>query len=186
MPPDEITSLLQRWSSGDKAALDELTPLVYAELRRLAHRQMRREGPDHTLESAELVHEAYLRLVDQTRAQWQDRSQFYAVSSQIIRRILVDYARARQRAKRGGGATMLALDEAFGSAGQRSLDMVALDDALNGLAQLDPRQCRLVEMRFFGGLSIEEAASALGISKATANRDWVTARAWLLREMRRG
>jgi RNA polymerase sigma factor (TIGR02999 family) len=187
MIPDkvEITGLLRRWSGGDKAALDELAPLVYTELRRLAHRQLRREYANPTFESTELVHEAYLRMVDQSRAQWQDRRHFYAVSSQIIRRILVDNARSRLRGKRGGGLPRLALDESIDMAQERSLELVALDDALNGLAQLDPRQARIVELRFFAGLSIDETAEALEISKATVNRDWVTARAWLLRELSR-
>ena len=181
----EITGLLRKWSGGDKQALDELTPLVYAELRRLAQRQLRREREDHSFESTELVHEAYLRMVDQKKAEFHDRTHFYAVSAQIIRRILVDKARKRLSEKRGGGVARLVLDESIDMAQERNLELAALDDALTALAALDPRQSRLVELRFFGGLSIDETAEVLGVSAATANRDWVAARAWLLRELRR-
>jgi RNA polymerase sigma factor (TIGR02999 family) len=181
----EITGLLRKWSGGDKQALDELTPLVYAELRRLAQRQLRRERADHSFQSTELVNEAYLRMVDQKKAQFHDRTHFYAVSSQIIRRILVDQARKRLSEKRGGGAARLVLDESIDVAQERNLELAALDDALTALAALDSRQSRLVELRFFGGLSIDEAAEVLGVSAATANRDWVAARAWLLRELSR-
>jgi len=185
VPPGDVTALLQRWSHGDRAAVDQLTPLVYTELRRLARNYLRRERPDHTLRSSDLVHEAYLRLVDQRDARWQDRAHFFAVSAQIMRRILVDHARARRREKRGSGAPVLALNEAIDLPESRGLELIALDDALDDLAKLDRQQSRVVELRFFTGLSIEETAEVLGISKATANRDWVTARAWLIRELSR-
>jgi RNA polymerase sigma factor (TIGR02999 family) len=185
MPPTDVTALLRKWTSGDKSAIDQITPLIYAELRRLAHRHLRRERRDHTLQSTALVHEAWLRLVDQKQAKWQDRAHFFAVSGQMMRRILVDHARAQQRDKRGGGAPVLALDEAIDMPRQRSLELIALDDALHDLARLDARQSQVIELRFFAGLSIDEAAQALGVSKATANRDWITGRAWLLRELER-
>jgi RNA polymerase sigma factor (TIGR02999 family) len=181
----DVTGLLRRWSAGDGAAAEELAPLVYNELRRLAHQYLRHERPDHTLHSAELVHEAYLRLVDQKQAQWQDRAHFFATSGRIMRRILVDHARARLREKRGAGATVVVLNEAIDLPQQRRFEVIALDDALNGLAKLDPEQSRVVELRFFAGLSVEETAEALGLSRATVNRYWVTARAWLLRELSR-
>jgi len=185
MPEGDVTALLRRWSGGDGTAADELTPLVYAELRRLAHQYLRRERAGHSLRSTDLVHEAYLRLIDQKEARWQDRAHFFAVSSRIMRRILVDYARSRLREKRGGGATMLVLNEAIDLPERRSFELIALDDALESLAKLDPQQSRVVELRFFAGLSVEETAAALGISRATVNRDWVTARAWLIREIGR-
>jgi len=185
MPPVDVTGLLRKWSQGDEAAADELTPLVYVELRRLAHRYLGRERPDHSLQSTELVHEAYLRLVDQKEARWQDRAHFFAVSGQIMRRILVDHARARHRDKRGGGAPVLVLNEEIDIPEQRSFELIALDDALDTLAKLDPQQSRVVELRFFAGLSIDETAEALNVSRATVNRDWVTARAWLVRELTR-
>jgi RNA polymerase sigma factor (TIGR02999 family) len=185
MPPSDVTALLHKWTAGDKSAMDRLTPLIYAELRKLARRHLRRERRDHTLQSTALVHEAWLRLVDQKQTQWQDRAHFFAISSQMMRRILVDHARAQQREKRGAGATVLALDEAIDVPRERSLELIALDDALDDLARLDARQSQVIELRFFGGLSIDETAEALGISKATANRDWVTGRAWLLRELDR-
>jgi len=184
MPPD-VTALLHKWNAGDSAAAEQLAPLVYAELRRLAHRYLSHERPDHTLHSAELVHEAYLRLVDHKNARWQDRAHFFSVSGQIMRRILVDHARARLRDKRGAGAVTLVLNEAIDVPEQRSFEVIALDDALDGLAKLDPQQSKVVELRFFAGLSVEETAEALGVSRATVNRDWVTARAWLLRELSR-
>ena len=186
MASGDITGLLREWSAGDSTAINRLTPLVYAELRKLAHRQLRLERPGNIFESTALVHEAYLRLVGQKDAHWQDRAHFFAVSAQIIRRILVDQARALHRDKRGGGAVMLALNENIDAPEQRSLDLIALDDALQDLEKLDPQQSKVVELRFFTGLSIEETAEALKISSATVNRDWVTARAWLLREIRRG
>src|SRR5579862_7738499 len=181
----DVTVLLQKWSRGEARAAEDLAPLVYAELRRRAHRYLRRERVNHTLHSTDLVHEAYLRLVDQKRANWQDRAHFFAVSAQMMRRILVDHARAHHREKRGGGAPTLVLDEAIDLPQRRSLELIALDDALEGLAKLDSQQSRVVELRFFAGLSIEETAEVLGVSKATVNRDWVTARAWLSRELSR-
>jgi RNA polymerase sigma factor (TIGR02999 family) len=185
MASADVTALLRKWTSGDKSAIDQLTPLIYGELRRLAHRHLRRERRGHTLQSTALVHEAWLRLVDQKQAQWQDRAHFFAVSGQMMRRILVDHARAQQREKRGAGAPLLMLDEAIDLPRQRSLELIALDDALHDLARLDARQSQVIELRFFAGLSIDETAEALGISKATANRDWITGRAWLLRELDR-
>jgi RNA polymerase sigma factor (TIGR02999 family) len=185
MASADITALLQKWTSGDKSAIDQLTPLIYAELRKLAHRHLRSERGDHTLQSTALVHEAWLRLVDQKQAKWQDRAHFFAVSGQMMRRILVDHARAQHREKRGGGAPVLALDEGIDIPRQRSLELIALDDALHDLARLDSRQSQVIELRFFAGLSIDETAEALGVSKATANRDWITGRAWLLRELDR-
>jgi RNA polymerase sigma factor (TIGR02999 family) len=182
---EDITGLLRKWSQGDGSAGEDLTRLVYAELRQMAKRYLRRERPDHSLKSAELVHEAYLRLVGQDRARWQDRTHFFAICAQIMRRILVDHARARLRAKRGGGATTLVLDEALDPSPGRRYDLVAVDDALDSLAEFDPQQSRIVELRFFAGLSIEETAEALHVSKSTVNRDWVAARAWLVRELGR-
>jgi RNA polymerase sigma factor (TIGR02999 family) len=179
----EVTRLLVNWSKGDQKALEELTPLVYAELRRLAGRFLRRERSDHTLQSTALVHEAFLRLIDQRSVQWQNRAHFFGVAAQLIRRILVDYARSRQTAKRGADAIKLSLDDALAVAEKRDLDLVALDDALNNLARLDEQQSRIVELRFFTGLSIEETAEVLGVSPATVKREWVTAKALLYREL---
>jgi RNA polymerase sigma factor (TIGR02999 family) len=183
MPDGDLTELLHRWSAGDKGALERLTPLVYNELKRVAHRQLRRERADHTLDTAALVHEAYLRLVDQTKATWHDRSHFFAVCGRMMRRILVDYARSQHREKRGGGRPELPLNEAIDVPMQKNHEWIVLDDALNDLAKLDEEQSRVVELRFFAGLSIAETAEALGISTATADRKWATARAWLLREI---
>lgn len=177
----DVTQLLMKWRKGDEQALATLTPIVYQELRRVARKQLRRERPDHTLQSTALVHEAYLRLVDQREAHWQNRAQFFAVAAQMVRRILVDYARGRNAAKRGAGALKLSLDEATGTPEDRDLDIIAVNDALHDLARLDPQQSRIVELRFFGGLTIEETAEALGISPATVKRDWMVARAWLYR-----
>jgi RNA polymerase sigma factor (TIGR02999 family) len=177
----EITHLLVNWSNGDQQALERLTPLVYAELRRLAARHLRRERSGHTLQSTALVHEAYLRLVDQRSVRWQNRAHFFGIAAQMIRRILVDYARGRHTAKRGADACKLSLDEAIGTPAQRDLNLVALDDALQNLAALDPQQSRIVELKFFGGLSIEEIAEVLAISPATVKRDWAVAKAWLYR-----
>jgi RNA polymerase sigma factor (TIGR02999 family) len=182
---EDITGLLRKWSHGDDAAGENLTRLVYSDLRRMAKAYLRRERPDHSLKSVELVHEAYLRLVGQDRARWQDRTHFFAICAQIMRHILVDHARARLRAKRGGGATTLVLDEALDPTPGRSYDLIAVDDALDSLAELDPQQSRIVELRFFAGLSIEETAEALHVSKSTVNREWVAARAWLVRELGR-
>jgi RNA polymerase sigma factor (TIGR02999 family) len=183
--PHDVTRLLADWSNGDQQALDKLTPLVYEELRRLARRYLRRERPGHTLQSTALVHEAYLKLVDQQNVRWQNRAHFFAIAAQLIRRILVDHARARRTLKRGAEVQKLSLDEAVAAAGSRELDLVALDDALEGLAKIDPRQSRLVELRFFAGLSIEETAEVLNMSPATVKRDWASAKAWLYREVQR-
>jgi RNA polymerase sigma factor (TIGR02999 family) len=185
MLPADVTAILHQWSDGKDVAAGQLASAVYDELRRLAHQRLRHERPNHTLHSAELVHEAYLRLVDIKQASWQDRAHFFAVCGQIMRHILVDHARARLREKRGAGATLVALNEAIDLPEQRSVDVIALDDALTGLAKLDAQQARMVELRFFAGLSVEETAEALGVSRATVHRDWVTARAWLLRELSR-
>lgn len=161
-------------------------PLVYEELRRLARSYLKRERPGHTLQGTALVHEAYLRLIDQKQIKWQNRAHFFAMASQMIRRILVDYARGQKSAKRGAGAPKLSLDEALGISGTTDLDLVALDEALNGLAKLDPAQSRIVDLRFFGGLSIEETSEVVGLSVATVNREWSVARAWLFRQVSRG
>jgi RNA polymerase sigma factor (TIGR02999 family) len=185
-PQQDVTRLLVDWSNGDQAALEELTPLVYGELRRLAGRYLRRERPDHTLQSTALVHEAYMRLIDQRSVRWQNRAHFFGVAAQLIRRILVDHARGRMAAKRGAAVCKLSLDEAIETPGARDLDLAALDDALNALARIDLQQSRIVELRFFTGLSIEETAEVLHISPATVKRDWTTAKAWLFREISRG
>ena len=181
----EISTLLRAWSGGDQGALDRLTPIVYDELRRLARRYMRRERPGHSLQTAALVNEAYLRLVDYQRMQWQGRAHFFAVSSQLMRRILVEHAR-RHNLKRGGGLQHVSLDEAAVVGGDRATDLVALDDAMNALSRLDPRKVKVVEMRFFGGLSVEETAEVLKVSPVTVMRDWSTAKAWLYRELAGG
>jgi RNA polymerase sigma factor (TIGR02999 family) len=182
----EITHLLVRWSHGEREALEELTPLVYDELRRLAKAYLRRERPDHTLESTALVHEAYMRLIDQNQVEWHNRNQFFAIAASLIRRILVDHARARIAAKRGGPALKLSLDEAVAASEQRDLDLVSLNDALKALNDLDEQQARVVELRYFAGLTIEETAEILGVSPATVKREWVVAKAFLRREMLRG
>ena len=184
----QITGLLKAWGAGDAAALERLTPLVYAELRRLARRYMRHEPPGNTLQTTALVHEAYLRLVDAAGVDWQDRAHFFAVSAQMMRRILVDAARARASAKRGGvrhmdHSTPVNLDNIPDLSAQRSAELIALDDALNVLAQMNPRHARVVELRFFGGLSVEETARALDISPQSVMRDWKLAKAWLMREL---
>lgn len=181
----DVTTLLLEWSKGNRDALDELTPLVYGELRQLAARQLRRERPGHTLQSTALVHEAYMKLIEQRRVQWQDREHFFAIASRLIRRILVSHARAHNAWKRGGGKTMLAIEESVAIAQPRNLDLLALDDALETLSQADEQQARIVELRFFGGVSIEGTAKVLGISVSTVNRDWNVARAWLYRELSR-
>jgi RNA polymerase sigma factor (TIGR02999 family) len=180
----DITALLHAWAGGDAGARDELMPLVYADLRRRAAAYMRRERRNHTLEPTALVHEAYLKLVDQRRAAWQNRGQFFGVASQMMRRILVDRARARRMAKRSGRWARVTLDEGAKAASPVSVDVLDLDAALTRLAAFDPRKCELAELRFFGGLSLEEAGEALGISLATAERDWQAARAWLFKELR--
>jgi RNA polymerase sigma factor (TIGR02999 family) len=180
-----VSELLLNWGQGDQGAREELIPLVYAELRRIARRYLWQERPDHTLQSGALVHEAYLRLVHNEPPQWQNRAHFFGVAAQLMRHILVDHARSRLAVKRGAGAPRLALDPQFGLPQKREVNLVALDDALSTLATLDPQQSRLIELRFFGGLSIEETAVVLGISPATVKREWVTSRAWLQREMKR-
>lgn len=182
-PPMEITQLLLAWGRGEQAALDQLTPLVYDELRRLAHRYMGRERPGHTLQTSALVNEVYLRLVDSSHVRWQNRAHFFAVSAQLMRRILVDFARSRHNLKRGGDARQVSLDEALLVSHESSTDLVALDDALKALASLDARQSQVVELRFFGGLSVEETAEVLHVSEGTVRRDWSLARAWLHREL---
>jgi RNA polymerase sigma-70 factor (ECF subfamily) len=179
---EEVSTLLRAWSGGDQRALERLTPIVYDELHRLAQRYMRRERPGHSLQTTALVNEAYTRLVDYKRMQWQDRAHFFAVSAQLMRRILVEHAR-RHNLKRGGGVQHVSLDEATIVGGDGDTDLVALDDAMNALAQLDPRKVQVVEMRFFGGLSVEETAAVLKISPVTVKRDWRSARTWLYREL---
>jgi len=181
--PPEVSQLLADWSNGDKAALDKLMPLVYDELRRLAHHYMNRERPGHTLQTTALVNEAYLRLVDQRHVRWQNRAHFFAIAAQMMRRILVDHARSHQYAKRGGHARQVSLDEAAVASQERAADLLALDEALTELAAIDPQQARTVELRFFGGLSIEETAEVLGLSPATIKREWGAAKAWLYREI---
>jgi RNA polymerase sigma-70 factor, ECF subfamily len=181
--PKEITRLLVAWGEGDQSALAELTALVYEELHRLAHHYMSGERDGHTLQTTALVNEAYVRLIDWKNVRWQNRAHFFAVSAQLMRRILVDFARSRDSNKRGAGARAVALDEAELVADDKGTDMVAIDDALNTLAKLDARQSRVVELRFFGGLSIEETAEVLQVSAATVRRDWSLARAWLRREL---
>jgi RNA polymerase sigma factor (TIGR02999 family) len=180
--PNQVTQLLVRWSRGEVAAREQLLPLVYDELRRVA-RHCLAGRRNHTLQSTALVHEAYLRLIDHTSVRWDDRVHFFAVAALLMRRILVDHARAKGAKKRGGDCVTLLLDEEIALPKKREMDIVALDDALNSLAKLDQRQCRLVELRFFGGLSIEETARELEVSPATVKREWATARLWLLREM---
>ena len=176
-----VTELLIDWNKGDKCALDRLVPLVYEELRRIARHHLSREEPSHTLQSTALVHEAYLRLVDQNRMQWQNRAHFFAVAGQLIRRILVDHARRRHASKRGGAVPSLVLDESVAAPSGNGVDLVALDDALNDLSALDVQQARVVELRFFAGLTIAESAEALGVSPTTVQREWTIARAWLYR-----
>ncbi len=183
--PGEITKLLDSWQRGDQAAREALIPLVYNELRRLARHRLWNQRPDHTLQSAALVNEAYLRLVQHKPPEWQNRAHFYGVAAQMMRNILVDYARNRLAAKRGGEAERLTLKTDLLPARQEEVDLVALDEALNKLASLDQRQSRVIELRFFGGLSIEETAAVMGLSPATVKREWVTARAWLQRELER-
>jgi RNA polymerase sigma factor (TIGR02999 family) len=181
--PHEVSRLLRAWSSGDEAALQRLIPLVYEELHRIARRYMGRERRGHTLQTSALVNEAYLRLVDWKNVEWQNRAQFFAVSAQMMRRILVDFARDRRYLKRGGGALQVSLAEAAGIASERGTDLVALDDALNSLAEVDKRKSEVVELRFFGGLSVEETAAVLKVSADTVMRDWRLAKVWLLREL---
>jgi RNA polymerase sigma-70 factor, ECF subfamily len=181
---DEMTQILEQIKGGDKRAADQLLPLVYDEFRALARHYLNQERPNHTLQPTALVNEAYMKLVDQTRVDWQGRSHFFAVAAQAMRRILVDHARAHQRDKRGGGRARVTLDESVALSPEKDQDVLALDEALEKLAQLDARQAKVVELRFFGGLSVEEVAEALGVSKRTVEGDWTFARAWLARELR--
>lgn len=183
----EITSLLREWSDGNRSAFDELIPLVYGELHRQAARYLRKERRDHSLQTTALIHEAYVRLVDQTDIQWQSRTHFFAVAAQVMRHILVDHARAKHREKRGGEAVRVPLEEAtmMIKVGEQDIDLIALDEALTRLAKVDEQQVRIVELRYFSGLTLEAAAEALKISRATAARDWNVAKAWLHRELTR-
>ena len=183
--PPEVSQLLVAWGNGDPAALEKLLPLVHDELRRIAARHMRRERPGHTLQTSALVNEAYMKLVNQRQANWQNRLQFFGVAAQAMRRILLDHARSAGREKRGGGARAVSLDEAALAAG-RSEELLALDEALTQLEQFDARKCRVVEMRFFGGLSNEEIAAALDVSERTVEREWRKAKAWLHRAIEIG
>ena len=180
-----VTELLAAWSAGDGSALEKLLPLTERELRQIAHRQMSREQPGHTLQTTALVNEAYLRLVDQTRTQWRNRAHFFAIAAQIVRRILVNHARDRAAGKRGGGAQKLYLDDVAALSDHRPNELLALDDALNTLARLDPRKSRIVELRYFGGLGVEEVAEVLGLHPDTVTREWARARAFLRRELMR-
>ncbi len=184
-PSQEITQLLQAWGTGDHQALEKLTPLVYRELHQLAHHYMAQEHAGHTLQTTALVNEVYVRLVDLNQVSWQNRAHFFALCAQMMRRILTDYARGRRYQKRGGGAPHVSLDEALVVSPAPSADLVALDDALNRLATFDQRKSQVVELRFFGGLSVEEAAEALKVSPETVMRDWRLAKVWLLRELSR-
>jgi RNA polymerase sigma-70 factor (ECF subfamily) len=181
--PGEVTQLLQAWGKGDPQALDRLTPVVYEELRRMARRYVRRESPDNSLQATALVHEAFLKLVDGSAAQWQDRAHFFAISARLMRRILVDAARTKDAAKRGGGAVRLEINESIDGTPMQSHQMVRLDDALEALAKFDERKAQVVELRFFGGLSVAETAEVLKISEQSVMRDWKLARVWLAREM---
>jgi RNA polymerase sigma factor (TIGR02999 family) len=185
MSRPDVTTLLHAWSEGDLSARDELMPLVYKALRRRAGAYLRRERPEHPLQPTALVHEVYLRLVDQSRAQWVSRGQFFGVASQMMRRILVDHARAHQMAKRSGQWTRLSLDEGVAACTGHDVDVLDLDRSLTRLAEVDPRKCQVAEMRFFAGLSLEETARILDISVATVERDWQAARAWLYQALRR-
>lgn len=184
-PSSPVTQLLVRWRGGDRDAFDALIPLVYDELRRIAQRYLQAERPEHTLQSTALVNEAYMRMVAQDLPQWQNRAHFFSVAAQIMRQILVDHARNRRASKRGGNVCKLALDDASEQPQQRDLDIIALDDALKTLAELDQQQSRVVELKFFAGLSIEDTSEVLGISPSTVKRDWNTARVWLYRELDR-
>jgi RNA polymerase sigma factor (TIGR02999 family) len=185
MPSHDVTQLLARWRDGDEAALQQLVPIVHEELRRLARRQMARERPGHTLEPTALVNEAYLRLVNLKQMQWQDRAHFFAMGARLMRRILVDFARSRGYQKRGGGAKQVSFTEALGVAEDTATDVVALNDALEALTEVDERKSRVVELRFFGGLSVEETAEVLNVSRETVKRDWQFAKLWLRRQLRK-
>lgn len=179
----EVTQLLHSWSGGDRAALESLMEVVYTELRRLAHSYLRRERPGHTLQSTALVHEAYLRLIDQKNVTWQNRAHFFGIAAHMMRRILVDHARSRQASKRGAGISLITLDEAVAGSDPRDLNLVVLDMALDTLAGIDSQQSRIVELRYFAGLSIDDIAEVMKISPATVKREWAIAKAWLYREM---
>lgn len=181
--PENITQLLNQWSDGDERALDRLTPLVYEELRQLAARYLRRERPGHTMQTTALINEAYLRLIDAKEVRWQGRAHFFAIAANLMRRILVDHARQRNAAKRGGSPLHVTLDRIVATAKQSNVDVLAIDEALTKLAAIDRQQAQIVELRFFSGLSVEETAAALGISPRTVKRDWSVARAWLRREI---
>ena len=180
---NDVTELLVAWSNGNQAARDQLMGVVYDELHRLARRYMRRESPDHTLQTSALLNEAFLRLVDQKNVHWQNRAHFFAIAAQMMRRILVDYARSRNYEKRGGGARALSLDEGLIVSDARNEEVVNVHEALERLTEFDPRKGQIVELRFFGGLSIEETAEVLGVSPGTIMRDWTLAKAWLRREL---
>lgn len=181
---DDLTGLLIEWRQGDKAALDKLTPLVYDEMRRIAHRYVQHEHNGHTLQTTALVNEAYLRLASQQKIEWQNRAHFFAVTAQVMRHILIDHARRRHYAKRGGDLQQVPLEDAAVMTQQRAAELVALDEALDDLAKLDPRKSQVVELRYFGGLSLEETAEVLEISPMTVRRDWRAAKAWLYRRMK--
>jgi len=181
----EVTRLLLAWNDGDESALEKLVPLVYGELRRLAKRQMWGEHPDHSLQTTALINEAYLRLVDLKNVHWQNRAHFFALCARLMRRILVDFARSRHYAKRGGGAQPISLEESVVVSPEHSSDLVAVDDALKALTKVDARKAQVVELRFFGGLTVEESAEVLKVSPETVRRDWKLAKAWLLRELSR-
>jgi RNA polymerase sigma-70 factor, ECF subfamily len=181
----DVTALLLRFNKGDQAAQEDLLKVIYDELHARARLYMRRERPDHTLQATALVHEVYLRLIRQTDVEWQNRAQFYGVAAQMMRRVLVDYARNRYADKRGGEAVKISIDEAFDIADQREIDLITLDEVLQELSVLDERQSRIVEMRFFGGLSVEETAEVLGISTATVTREWRIAKMWLFNALKR-
>ena len=181
--PNEITEQLIAWSKGDDAALEQLIPAVYQELRRMADHYLRGEDSGHSLQPTALVHEAYLRLIDQTKVEWQNRAHFFGVAAQMMRRILIDHAKAKHRVKRGGTAVKVMLDENVNFTQERASELLALDDALQSLARMDERKSRIVELRYFGGLTVEETAEVLGISDKTVMRDWNLAKAWLYREL---
>ncbi len=181
--PQEITQLLLNWSKGDQAALDQLIPLVYPELRKLARRYMGRESPEHTLQTSALINEAYLRLVDQQAVEWNDRAHFFAVAAQVMRHILIDHARSHLYGKRGAGAQHVPLDGVAVTAQERATELVALDDALTSLAKIDERKGKIIELRFFGGLSVDETAEVMNVSPVTVMREWRAAKAWLHREV---
>jgi RNA polymerase sigma factor (TIGR02999 family) len=184
-PRSDVTRLLKDWSNGRQEVLDQLLPQIYAELRRLASSYLRRERPDHTLQATALVHEAFIKLVDQRAVRWQNRAHFFGIAAQAMRRILVDHARAHSAEKRGSGERAVSLDEAVALVGAPSVDLLALDEALTRLATIDPQQSRVVELRFFGGLTIEETAEVMDVSPATVGREWTLAKAWLYAELTR-